>query len=127
MEVRSSEFSSDDRLTVYLSVVGFAVGALSDPPPLLTVQALTIAHAPIAKRLALYRDIYESIDGSTLSLADRAALPLDDPALTYYEVDVSSFATLLRESGARDGQVFCNLGCGKGIPPFLAVAVLMFA
>lgn len=94
-------------------------------------------------RYNMFRDIYSAIDGNILSHKDRSStnsalggsaalsrtssfkgsvasdrsfsnIPVDDYSLTYQEIDYVPFTELLRESGAVDGQIFYDLGCGSG-------------
>lgn len=78
----------------------------------------------------VYTGLYENIDGNQLSLSDRnyessgnntsnsppklALSAKDDVSYTYFDTEYAPFVQLLRASGAKDGQVFYDLGCGTG-------------
>lgn len=59
--------------------------------------------------------IFEDVDGSFISHNDRMKSgQIDSPNLAFGEIEYPSFVRLLEDVGARDGQVFADLGCGCG-------------
>ena len=96
-----------------------------------------------ARRFAIVKNLYRSIDGFNISQKERSRLFNDDQSLTYGEVDYLPFIQMLQgyilcsyytfyiskvlcflirthfisffiDSGARDGHIFYDLGSGTG-------------
>lgn len=93
-------------------------------------------------RFQLFRSLFAAVDGSSMSQKDRMALGsggVDEPCFTYGEIgnaathggtscsyiysycadspclaEFPSFVRLLEDVGAREGQVFADLGSGAG-------------
>jgi hypothetical protein len=95
-------------------------------------------------RYELFYELFDAVDGHALSQKDRAGLHLrgshslgdvhksslpappgslavspttvsvDELSLTYNEVEFASFLDALLKGGAKDGQIFYDLGCGSG-------------
>lgn len=64
--------------------------------------------------------LYADVDGFQLSMAERKQRDLSTQALVYGEIDVQSFADILKTVQPKIGEVFYDLGCGVGKPVFAA-------
>lgn len=68
------------------------------------------------QRYSAFNEVFEESDGSNVSQKDRAQLTSsrEDTSFTYGEVEFLPFSELLVKAGAKDGDVFYDLGCGAG-------------
>ena len=136
MEFDNNEFSKHSAQTCYLTVIGAATPsppsatspshAVRDEYTVRCMIQSEVASASeeggddLVRAQALCAEVSAGVDGGFISHQDRAALPQDEAALTYSETHCVPFIRLLRAAGARDGQVFYDLGCGAGDVLYIA-------
>jgi SAM-dependent methyltransferase len=84
----------------------------------LEVESLT---EDTQQRYEMFKKLYQSIDGASISQRDRADEELaGNSSFTYGEVEFVSFIKLLRQATPAAGETFCDLGCGTGKALFIA-------
>ena len=106
-----------------------AVRNLSGVPVSYVVERREVAEEELLEerylpQYRLFKEVYEDIEGSSVSQAERRRLEVSDKSeFTYGEVEFAHMIPLLELCNVQPGEVFWDLGCGAG-KCLLTVALL---
>lgn len=72
------------------------------------------------EKLKIFKQIFQDIDGFSLSLAERRKLGIDDKSFVYGEIVPESFCEILEKAKIDKDTIFYDLGSGVGKAVILA-------
>ena len=82
---------------------------------------------PIKNTYAVLSKLYDNVNAHRISLDERKALDITDPAYTYGEIDFFSFAAALKVCEPKAAEVFYDIGAGAGKTVFAAALLYDFS
>jgi len=74
----------------------------------------------------IINQIYNDIDGHSISAQAKKKLNYTDKTLVYGEILIDSFCEILKEVNPKENEVFYDLGCGVGKPVIAAALLFPF-
>ena len=110
--------------TCYIAVRNLTTGPVSYVVERREVMEEDLLEERYLPQYRLFKELYEEVEGSTISQAERRRLEVSDKSeFTYGEVEFAHMIPLLELCQIKAGEVFWDLGCGAG-KCLLTVALL---